>query len=299
MIIVCILLLMAVCLLWATQIKVNNNVMDYFDHRTELPERADLLHQNLSGMQTLSIVLSGTQGTFLQVPYLEELGRLQDYLEETGHFDKSFSFADFIGVVHSGIDGEWPDTIYLPARNEVVKEYMSLLDHENAKAFVSADYSQARVLIRHAISSSHELNQVVDDIKQYTEEWLDPTLDVMVTGSSYLNSQAVDYMADGQARSLLLMLLVILLLVTLLFMNLKAGLIAVIANLFPIVVLFGVMGMFGIPLDTGTTMVGAIALGVCVDHTMHFMVRYQRLAKNGRKESLLKVIEQEATPIIR
>ncbi|MES9946841.1 MAG: MMPL family transporter [Candidatus Thiodiazotropha sp.] len=295
-----ILMLMAVCLLWATQIKVNNNVMDYFDHRSEVPQQAKFLHQNLSGMDALSIVLSGTQGTFLQVPYLEELDRLQDYLDETGHFDKSFSFADFIGVVHSGIDGEWPGTIYLPARNEVVKEYMSLLDHVNAAAFVSADYSQARVLVRHAISSSHELNEAVDEVKQYAEQWMDPTLDVMITGSSYLNSQAVDYMADGQARSLLLMLFVIFLLVALLFMNIKAGLIAVIANLFPIVVLFGVMGMFGIALDTGTTMVGAIALGICVDHTMHFMARYQRLAKNCRSgsEALVQVIQQESTPII-
>ncbi|MES9969686.1 MAG: MMPL family transporter, partial [Candidatus Thiodiazotropha sp.] len=295
-----ILVLMAVCLMWATQIKVNNNVMDYFDPSSEIPRQANSLHQNLSGMEALSIVLSGTQGTFLQVPYLEELRRLQDYLEETGRFDKSFSFSDFIAVVHSGIDAEWPGTIYLPARNEVVKEYMSLLDHVNAAAFVSADYSQARILVRHAISSSHELNQAVDEIKHYTEQWIDPTLDVMITGSSYLNSQAVDYMADGQARSLLLMLLVIFLLVALLFMNLKAGLVAVIANLFPIVVLFGVMGMFGIALDTGTAMVGAIALGICVDHTMHFMVRYQRLAKNtgSASDALVQVVQQESTPII-
>jgi diguanylate cyclase (GGDEF)-like protein len=295
-----IVLLMALCLLWSTQIKVNNNVMDYFDKSSEIPEQADLLHQNLSGMEALSIVLSGTQGTFLQVPYLEELRRLQDFLDETGHFDKSYSFADFIGVVHSGIDGEWPGTIYLPVRNEVVKEYMSLLDHQNAESFVSADYSQARILVRHAISSSYELNQVVDQIKEYATDWIDPTLDIVITGGSYLNSQAVDYMADGQAKSLILMLLVIFLIISLLFMNLKAGLIAVIANIFPIVVLFGVMGISGITLDTGTTMVGAIALGICVDHTMHFMVRYQRLAKNYRTEleALVQVIQQESTPII-
>jgi predicted RND superfamily exporter protein len=245
--------------------------MDYFEPTSSLPEQSHALHQNLSGMQALSIVVSGTEGTFLQVPYLEELVGLQEYLQETGLFDKSFSFADFIGVVHSGIDGQWPGTIYLPVRNEVVKEYMSLLDHQNAKSFVSADYSQARIIIRHDISSSHQLNQAVEGITDYARQWLDPALRIDVTGGSFLNSQAVDYMADGQARSLLLMLLVIFLLVAFLFMNLKAGLVAVIANLFPIVILFGVMGLFGFSLDTGTTMVGAIALGICVDHTMHFM----------------------------
>ena len=295
-----VVVLMAVCLYWSTQIKVNNNILDYFDPSSKLHQQAESLHKNLSGMQTLSLVVSGTEGTFLQVPYLEELRGLQDYLAETGIFDKSFSFADFIGVVHSGIDGQWPGAIYLPVRSEVVREYMSLLDRDNVKSLVSADYSQARIIVRHSINSSSTLNEAVESIKQYTRQWMDPTLNMTVTGESYLNSQAVDYMADGQARSLFLMLLVIFLLVALLFMNLKAGLVAVIANLFPIVVLFGVMGFFGIALDTGTTMVGAIAMGICVDHTMHFMVRYQHLAKNGvsEEEALGQVIQQESTPII-
>ncbi len=294
------LLLMAFCFYWATQIEVNNNVMDYFEPSSRLPEQSHALHRNLSGMQALSIVVSGAEDTFLQVPYLEELVGLQEYLQETGLFDKSFSFADFIGVVHSGIDGQWPGTIYLPVRNEVVKEYMSLLGHQNAKSFVSADYSQARIIIRHDISSSRQLNQAVEGITDYARQWLDPALRIDVTGGSFLNSQAVDYMADGQARSLLLMLLVIFGLVAFLFMNLKAGLVAVIANLFPIVILFGVMGLFGFALDTGTSMVGAIALGICVDHTMHFMVRYQRLARSGisQKEALGRVVSQESVPII-
>ncbi len=295
-----VILLMAACFYWSTKIQVNNNVMDYFEPSAALPRQAELLHSNLSGMQAISIVVSGAEETFLQVPYLDELRSLQEYVEETGWFDKSFSFADFIGVVHSGLDGQRPGVIYLPDRNEVVREYMSLLDHNTTKAFVSADYSEARIIARHNISSSSQLNQAVAEIEKYAEQWLDPELTVMVTGGSYLNSQAVDYMAAGQARSLLLMLLVILLLVAALFMNFKAGLIAVIANLFPIVVLFGVMGYFGFALDTGTAMVGAIALGICVDHTMHFMVRYQRLARSSgsENEALARVVREESIPII-
>ncbi len=295
-----VVLLMAFCFYWSTKIQVNNNVMDYFEATAELPKQAELLHSKLSGMQAISIVVSGAEETFLQVPYLEELRSLQEFVEESGWFDKSFSFADFVGVVHSGLDGQQPGVIYLPERNEVVREYMSLLDHSTAKAFISPDYSQARIIVRHNISSSSQLNQAVAEIEKYAGQWMDPGLTVMVTGGSYLNSQAVDYMAAGQARSLFLMLLAILLLVGFLFMDLKAGLIAVIANLFPIVVLFGVMGFFGFALDTGTAMVGAIALGICVDHTMHFMVRYQRLARSTSSESeaLELVVHQESIPII-
>ncbi|MCU7860104.1 MAG: MMPL family transporter [Candidatus Thiodiazotropha sp. (ex Lucinoma kastoroae)] len=294
-----VLLFMGLSGYWAMQIKVNNSVLDYFEASSELPYQAKLIQQKLSGIQSLAIVVSGKKDAFLKIHPLEQLQILQDYLEQTGLYDKSFSFADFIGVVHSGIDGEHPNKIYLPDNDEVISEYMSLLGHANARSFVSPDFSSARIIVRHGIDSSSLLNQAVQDIMQFSRESIDPQLDVVVTGGSYLNSQAVDYMADGQTRSLLLMLTVIFLLVTLLLMNTKIGLVAVIANLFPILVLFGVMGYFEIALDTGTAMVAAIALGICVDHTMHFMVRYQRLTNEGlmQMEALAQVIQQESRPI--
>jgi len=139
---------------FATQVQVNNNVMDYFDDESQLAVQAEKIHQKLSGIQSFSIILSGTDGTFLQVPYLHELWNLQDFLKDTGYFDSSYSFADFIGILHSGLDSEWQDLIYLPDRNEVVREYMSLLDQESARTFVSPDFSQARIFV--GIISAHQ-----------------------------------------------------------------------------------------------------------------------------------------------
>jgi CRP-like cAMP-binding protein len=80
-------------------------------------------------------------------------------------------------------------------------------------------------------------------------------------------------------------------------MQLKAGMIAMLANLFPIIMLFGVMGYLGLALDTGTAMVAAIAMGIAVDHSMHFMVRYQRVGQTSATP-LEDTVRKEATPII-
>ncbi len=284
----------------ASRLQVNNNVMDYFNADSALVAHARLLNEKLSGMSTLSVVVSGTEGTFLQIPYLEALQDLQDYALETGHFDKTFSFADFVGVIHAGIDAEWDEPAYLPESREIVAEYMSLMDQTAFRPFVSPDFSTARILIRHDIESSQALNRAVDQLRQYAATWLDPGIKLEVTGESYLNSQAVDHMAAGQARSLALAFLVIFVVVSLLFIHVKAGLIAVAVNLFPIVVLFGVMGWVGLPIDTGTAMIGAITIGICVDHTMHFLVRYQRVCQQQETESnALSITQrQEALPIV-
>lgn len=291
---------MATGFLGATRLQVNNNVMDYFDPDSEVIARAQAVQRELSGVQTLSVVVTGTEGTFLQVPYLESLYLLQDALVETGRFDKTFSFADFIAVVHAGLDDESAGEVYLPERNEVVREYMSFVDHAKVRDLVSADFSQARVLVRHDIRASRDLNAAVAEIARIAAQKLDPALEVQVTGEAYLNSQAVQYMAQGQKRSLVLMLAVIFVLVSLLFLKARAGLVAVLANLFPIVLLFGFMGYLGYPLDTGSVMVAAIALGICVDHTMHFLVRYHHKTQRGTSEAvaLRQTVAREAVPIV-
>ena len=51
----------------------------------------------------------------------------------------------------------------------------------------------------------------------------------------------------------------------------KAGLLAVLPNVFPVPVLFGEMGYLRIPPDTSTAMIAVIAVAICVDDSMHFM----------------------------
>jgi predicted RND superfamily exporter protein len=54
------------------------------------------------------------------------------------------------------------------------------------------------------------------------------------------------------------------------------ALLAMIPNVGPIAIVFGLLGWFGEPVDIGTMMTASIALGIAVDGTLHQMVTYQR-----------------------
>ena len=69
---------------------------------------------------------------------------------------------------------------------------------------------------------------------------------------------------------------VIAILMVLLIGKAGLGLIAMIPNLFPIVLAMGLMGVFTMPLDTFTLMIASISLGLAVDDTIHFMHNYLR-----------------------
>jgi CRP-like cAMP-binding protein len=60
------------------------------------------------------------------------------------------------------------------------------------------------------------------------------------------------------------------------FFSIKIGVIAMVTNLFPIIVSFGVMGWLGIDLSMGTCLIASIVLGLAVDDTIHYLVRYKK-----------------------
>ena len=202
-------------------------------------------------------------------------------------------------MVNSVMADDPDHALRLPESDDIVREYMLFIKQRDVASYVSSDFDRARILVRHNISSSGVLNRAVARLRAYVNVNVDPALRVEITGKSVLSNQAVEDMAQGQLRSLLLVGAVIISLVSFLFLSLRAGVIALVPNLFPVAILFGVMAMAGIPLNVGTSMVAAIALGICVDDTMHVMSHFHEELKrhDTREAALATTIRAGAVPI--
>jgi predicted RND superfamily exporter protein len=55
-----------------------------------------------------------------------------------------------------------------------------------------------------------------------------------------------------------------------------AGLVAMISNVFPMILMFGLLGWTRTPLDIGSVMTASIALGMAIDGTLHFLTFFRR-----------------------
>ena len=74
------------------------------------------------------------------------------------------------------------------------------------------------------------------------------------------------------------------------YLNFRGGLLAMIPNVFPVVVVFGFMAYRGIKVDIGSMMTASVAMGVAVDDTIHFLTWYrQALAKGLERLEAIKV----------
>lgn len=78
------------------------------------------------------------------------------------------------------------------------------------------------------------------------------------------------------------------------------GIIAMIPNIMPIMIVFGAVGYAGLPVDIGMMMTGSIALGISVDCTFHFLVFFQNAIKQGKTsiEACQAALEHSGKPLL-
>jgi hypothetical protein len=92
---------------------------------------------------------------------------------------------------------------------------------------------------------------------------------------------------------------VIFIVMSTMFLSFRIGLIAMIPNLFPILVFFGLMGASGAVLSLSTNIIAAIVLGIAVDDTIHLMTRLSADIRStaDQEQALLHTFSTVGKPV--
>lgn len=126
------------------------------------------------------------------------------------------------------------------------------------------------------VVSSGVLRGKIHEIEEVTKRQLGASAKGKIVGYQPMYANIVDYVAKSQLYSLGLALVLIFFLLYAFLKELRMAFLALLSNLFPLLILFGFIGLTGIALDSATASVAAIALSFCVDDTIHFVYRYKK-----------------------
>ena len=299
-IVYCVLIL--ICCYGITMIKVDNDLLGYFKASSDIRVKADILHEDLAGAQTFYVTLNAHEkGAFKKSEVLKKVFAVQGYIDGSGDFDNSVSLSNNIALVNREMNGGTQDKYLIPDKDELVSQYLLFFTRDDIDRYVSSDYSEANIVVRHNLSSSFDLRIALNKLTEVLKKQFDETeIKYRYTSESILINSAAESIAVGQVQSLGLMGLIIFVIMCVLFVNVKAGLLSLIPNLFPIMLLYGVMGIFGVPLNPGTAMIAAIAIAIAVDDTIHFMVRYNEEMRihNDQTKAMESSIREETRPVV-
>ena len=102
----------------------------------------------------------------------------------------------------------------------------------------------------------------------------DPPPTIRLTGHVVIVEESQSILLSDLFTSFLTAFGIIAVVMMLMLRSVVGGLLAMLPNLFPTLLLFGLMGWIRLPLDIGSVMSASVALGIAVDDTVHLLSRF-------------------------
>ena len=272
--------LLCVISLWGVfHIDVGTNYLENFDKEGSVRRDFDKMSDVFAGAVPMQIVLSCQRvDCFKEPDVIREILNLQSWLNQQVEIGGVYTFVDYLGTLEEALAPEKVDEDPVPNSKSLISHYLLLGASEDVRRFADASYQSVLLQVRLRIVSSSAINQLSDRINDRLT-LLNQHLVGKITGSSYLIAQTLDEVTQGQVWSLSTAIIPIFVVLALMFRSLYLAVIALIPNLLPIIVFFGVLGWIGIPLNLTTSLVASVVLGIAVDDSIHFFARLRQKVK--------------------
>jgi hypothetical protein len=269
------------CVFGMLRLAVETNPVDYFRKDSRVRQQFDDIHQRLSGSFPLNVMATASSEDYFEtVEAIHALDRFQTFAETLPGVDKAVSFAEYLKLVNYASNRYESQYYRLPEKSfevrMLINTYRMMLGQDMLDAFVSSDFTQANLVLFTHISSSRDFLQLKKRILAHVQSGYPPEIKWDVTGFGIVISASSRQLTVGQIKSLGLTMIMVFGIMFMLFLSWKVGLIAIAPNLFPIVVNFGIMGWLGIELSMATSLIASVAIGLAVDDTIHYLVRFNR-----------------------
>jgi len=283
-------------------IVVDTDYLSFFDARSDVRRDFARASDRLVGAVPIYLTLNGTgEGAFREPANLQALERLQRLVDQVPGVSATLSVVDVLAIMHRAIERDDPAAERLPTTRNEIADLMFMVPKNKLRRFANANHSRVNLLVRTAESGSAEVAALRHRLEEaITAAHLPADVTPVITGNTIVFTQASDGIAGNQLTAMALTAATILVLVWASFGSLRVGLVAMVPNIAPVIVFFGLLGAGLADLSLPTSLIGSVALGIAIDDTSHFIVNYQRIRERGvaSAAAAAQCLRELGTPIV-
>lgn len=288
---------------WAIQhIVIDTDYLSYLDEKD--PVRVDFEHVNrlLAGAIPVYVVLDGAAvGDFREPELLRAIEALQIKLETVDGVSRSLSFLDSLRTLNRAFHADDPAQEVVPDTRPGVTELLFMIPKSEMQRFSTVNHGRANLIVRTGEVGSAAVQRLTDDLQaQIDANPLPLGATAGITGNAILLARSADGIARSQPLTVGLAVITIFILISLGLRTFGIGAVAMVPNVVPVLVFFGLLGLGAAPLSLPTSLIGSVALGIAIDDTVHFLVRYRSERRDGAspEEAALRCTRFVGRPIV-
>lgn len=305
------LILALVAALGISMLRVENSFINYFDDDTEIYKGMKLIDEELGGTTPLDIIIdlkepeaeapaddgfgfpslddigaafgfeARKEDTWFTADRIDTIKSVHDYLDDQPEVGKVLSLAAPIRVAEDLNDGQPLDSLALAI---MYKKVPAQLRHSMIDPYIDIERDEGRVNLR-----------VKDSLPDLRRKELIERLDTglqeeagleqgqyKITGMLVLYNNMLQSLFSSQIETLGTVMLGIFAMLVVLFRSFKLALIGILPNILSALLILGIIGLLGIPLDMMTITIAAITIGIAVDNAIHYIYRFrEELPRQG------------------
>ena len=270
------LALAVVCTLLVPRSRLQVQVLQAFQPGSNIAKTYGFLEQRLTATVPLDLVLTARKADKAKGV---SAATDAEILEDLRAFDAAASAIP-------GVDALGLNDLVEYGRNTVPNDAMALGFLRRFMSGVTGRFEdfegrRYRVKLRIAEGTGPEVLDRLEELQELHIKSGTATL----TGLFLRAVKTTRHLIFDLARGSLLMALLVVLTVAAGLRSLRLGVAALLPNLLPPLVVFGAAAALGMPLDVSAVAVGAVAIGLAIDDTLHVVFRASEEVRRGRSAS--------------
>lgn len=286
------MLVIVLCIPGLLKMEVNMDYLKFMGNKVPFVQRIEkILETKLGNIYSYDVMIEFDEEDAFKDPenmvaldkLEQELGKLQ-MTKITNGKPRVRSITRMVKEMYRVLNGDDPAFYKIPEEQDMLTQLLFFYEISDSEALFDELSESYNAAYAHVEISDYNANLIVEDITAAEEaaKKYFPTAHVAVVGTIAENAAMNETVVKSELKSFGASFIMIAILLIIVFASIRTGLIAMIPNLAPVLLIGAVMGYFHMALDELTMMIMPMILGIAVDDTIHFSNHIKAKLEAGR-----------------
>lgn len=277
-------LIIVVSITLASTMQFSHNPLHWFAADNEVRINTETIDRELKGSISIEVILDTKKENGVYEPeFLNTIEKVTEeiytYKGENYFIGKIISINDVIKEINKALNENKQSEYRIPQDKDLIAQEFLLFENsgsDDLEEIVDSQFSKTRLSIKAPWVDSVEYVDLMDKLDILLTDAFKGTAIVTITGTLPILSDTITKSIQSSIESYIIAFGVIVILMIIFLGSFKQGLLSMFPNLTPIIIGIAFMVVLDMPLDMFTILIGAIAIGMVVDDTIHFMHNFSR-----------------------
>jgi len=279
----------------------NDDYRKFFDEKMEIRQAIEALINNMESSNQIEYAIeSGAADGINNPAFLYKVEAFVEWYKQQPGITHVYSYIDLLKRLNQMMHNGDSAMYRIPESQELASQYLLLYEMSaDIEQLITDDKSALHMIV----TTDHVTEKELLDLEDQAQQWLlkyQPDIAGNGISIDILFARAGTQVLEAMKKGSVFTVIIITLVLMVGLRSFRYGLLSLIPNLVPPLVIYGLWGIFIRDMSQAATVTYSISLGLIIDDSVHILAKYIQERKSGElpEQAIKKALENTATALI-